>query len=396
MPIWAWFRSSLVIWLLPLMAYTVTVFRNDQLLYGDGSPYWAASLKTDALLLLCMLVAVAAAAEGTRLRRANLIIVSSARLPVTRLAWPVAMVAVPTSLLLLIAVCSVGGAPAWQVWGTAVLSLVAWSAVGLAIGIWLPVVMALPAALVAAYLWVAVTPAIEPPWLRHMSGRWDGCCSLDTVPDPTVAWGSVVCSVGLIAVATVLIALRFHGRAGRLVLAAVLAVIVVGTGATAHGIAGDAGHLPRVPRLDRPICTGSEPRVCLWPERAPGLQPVADDVAAIIRHWRNLGIAVPATWSEAAQRTSKEVASARINVTAGPASYPETLAQGLVDGCQPPLGTVNEDELQEHDVLQWLIAHSSAPSPLPPPSPALEATLALPEAEQAALINTRLAQWWCP
>lgn len=163
MPLWALWRRNWAVWMMPITGLVVATWNNTQLPFFDHYPYWVAAQKTGALIILGMATSIAGAAEGAWQRRGRLNEQPTGRGLLVRFGLPILMAWLPTALLLMIGITAVGGIAAWQLWLTSLISLFAWTCLGMALGALLRPVIALPVSVLAAFGWFAFTPAIEPP-----------------------------------------------------------------------------------------------------------------------------------------------------------------------------------------------------------------------------------------
>jgi hypothetical protein len=188
-----------------------------------------------------------------------------------------------------------------------VLDLVAWAAVGFAAGVVLPVPVAVPVGILLPFVWLAFVPAMDPVWLRHLTGMFRDCCSLNQAMAPAAIWASVLADLGILAAAAILVGgwteVRRRGgpRLGRaipLVAAGLALTLFLRAGV---GLVSGMTYAPVVPR-DPALLTCHELSgltLCLWPEHAPeadALAVVASDVRA---KWVAAGVEAPAAFTEA-------------------------------------------------------------------------------------------------
>src|SRR5450759_2082972 len=201
--------------------YGTALYPSDH--YGLG----ATAMGTGALPFVAGFTAAAAAWEGARLRRtvwwspnvrSRLAIAAWAVLPSVLIGFVAFLAAVGVLL-----VRSGATLPDPVLLAVATLDLVAWAVVGFAAGILLPVPVAVPVGILLPFVWLAFVPALDPVWLRHLTGMFRDCCgnAQDLAPAAVVA--SVLADIGLIAAASVLIA---GHRSARRIGASVLALTV--------------------------------------------------------------------------------------------------------------------------------------------------------------------------
>jgi hypothetical protein len=166
-----------------------------------NQPTWAgASARSTTILFLAgPLAAGCAAWEMSRLRRAQIAALAPARSVAVIAAWSalpsfaLGVVCVLTALLT--AVPMVSGVPGSldpRPVVIAVLVVAAHTLLGAAAGWLLSPYLSIPLALVASYVWHVYPRAIEPLWIRHLTGStWTDCCEVDEMADPEpvkVSW----------------------------------------------------------------------------------------------------------------------------------------------------------------------------------------------------------------
>lgn len=182
------------------------------------------------------------------------------------------------------------GAPRIDVLAAGVLSTVGYAAMGFAVGRLLPRVVAAPAAFLVTWLWVAYTPAIEPLWLRNLTGHLGtSCCGLDVQLAPHALAAPAVVAIGILGAAAAMLAV------GRLRAALVVALALVVTGVTAGGLlVRDLGADPVVARQGAQECQTAEGTTwCAWPEHADRLERAVPRLATAIAGLRSAGLLMP-------------------------------------------------------------------------------------------------------
>jgi hypothetical protein len=297
-----WFALPIV---LLAGGYGTALYPADH--YGLG----ATAMGTGALAFIAGFTAATAAWEGARLRRtvwwsptvrSRLAIVAWAVLP-SVLVGVVAFLAAVGVLL----VRSGATLPDLPVLAVATLDLVAWAVAGFAAGILLPVPVAVPVGLLLPFVWLAFVPAIDPVWLRHLTGMFRDCCGLTEDLAPAAVWASVLADIGIIAAAAVLIGgwttARRHGGSilalAVPLVASVLALVLL----LRAGVALVSGmtYAPVVPR-DPALLTCRERAVltlCVWPEHVPQADEIATVASDVRSRWLAAGIEAPAVFTEA-------------------------------------------------------------------------------------------------
>lgn len=270
------YRATL--WLAPaiLFAY-LHVNQTLTNLGGWSKTATAISTSTASVFLLAPAAAAVAAAQAGRLRRANvegwaprrarLVIVADAARP-TFVTAAGALVG-----LVLVSMLRVGGSLGG--WGltapAAVLSslvvLAAGVAAGAALGLAVTGLVAVPSVLIASYLWFVWPIAIEPFWIRHVTGFRSSCCMVSSALAPGALVAPALLSTGALAGVAILLsrrprlAVRVVAAAGAIAFAAIAARATV----------ADLGPDPTIARTEGLQCTttvtghSTTPRtLCMW------------------------------------------------------------------------------------------------------------------------------------
>ena len=317
-----WFALPIV---LLAGGYVTALYPSDH--YGLG----ATAMGTGALPFVAGFVAATAAWEGARLRR-SVWWSPAVRSRLEIAAWAVlpSVVIGVVAMLAAIAVLLVrSGAtmPDLTLIAVGTLDLVAWAAVGFAAGILLPVPVAVPVGILLPFVWLAFVPAMDPVWLRHITGMFRDCCGLNEAMAPAAVWASVLADLGFIAAAAVLVAGRLASlRAGASALALALPL--------AAGVALVAGmtYAPVVPRdpalLDCRESSGLT--LCVWPEHAPEADVLLSTAVAVRGRWAAAGIQSPAVITEAHRSTAPAGSLPVLFSGAAPDDVITVLAGGLV------------------------------------------------------------------
>jgi hypothetical protein len=297
-----WFALPIV---LLAGGYGTALYPSDH--YGLG----ATAMGTGALAFVAGFTAATAAWEGARLRR-TVWWSPTVRSRLAIVAWAV----LPSVLIGLVALLAAVGvllarsgatAPDLTLIAVGTLDLVAWAVVGFAAGILLPVPVAVPVGILLPFVWLAFVPAMDPVWLRHLTGMFRDCCGNAQDMAPAAVWASVLADVGIIAAAAILVGgwtdVRRHGgsllgRAVPLVASGLVLVLFVRAGV---GLVSRMTYAPVVPR--DPALLACRERagltLCLWPEHAPEADALAAIASEIRTKWIAAGIEAPAVFTEA-------------------------------------------------------------------------------------------------
>jgi len=145
-----------------------------------------------------------------------------------------------------------------------IAAVLAWSVVGAALGLWLPTVIALPAALVAPYLAMTYPASWTPLWLRHLTGVLFDCCSSSDRVSPAAVLASLLMMGALIGLSLAALEVRLGPSKPRLDRVALMVVATVSLAVAGVSSARALGALPTEARpASELVC---ERNVCVWPE----------------------------------------------------------------------------------------------------------------------------------
>ncbi|HEY8503351.1 MAG TPA: hypothetical protein VIL46_02135 [Gemmataceae bacterium] len=349
-------RISPAVWCGPFLLAVVLMLVRSSLsevtdVYGPA----LTAKGTLAVLILAPACAAGAAWEGGRLRRAGWM-----GQPHVRSRLTVALVAVAPVLAVGLAVQAAAVAVPLAASGAgpdvplALLApgvIAAHTLLGFALGTLLPTAVAAPAALLGVYAWMAVPPALEPLWLRHLTGYVDGCCAADEVPAPRALAGALIVAGGVAGTAALL--LRARPRpAGRLLALLPVALALAAGASLVRGMGPD----PVADRSGPLACAPGQPRVCMWPEHRARLAEVAGVAAEAGRAWRQLGIVLPREFSERRPgRLPPGVVSFGISQTAPRETVYLELANSLLRASVPACAS-GDPEYQGWEAMDYLTA----------------------------------------
>ncbi len=175
---------------------------------------------------------------------------------------------------------SLYGSPQLAVIALGALVIIAWAALGYAIGLWVPHPATAPIVALASYLFLVVDSSHSLAWTSLLAGVDQGCCGLNVAPRTGALAGQALVLTGLIGVGLLLIAgRRWQSRArrpgGGLTLRSVGAI-----GLVAALIAGGVGELrtgngallvSSPPPSHYPCARAEGLTVCVWPAERPQL-----------------------------------------------------------------------------------------------------------------------------
>ncbi len=268
---------------------------------GTADPYWLdlSSKATIPVLFLAPGFAALSAWDAARWRvLAACAVRSWPAIAVRQLALVAAGTGITFAATLAILVATnapAAGFPRLDVLILGVLATTSYAAVGFAIGRFLPRLVAAPLAFVAVWIWVAYTPAVQPFWLRNVTGNLGtSCCAIDTqlAPHALLAPASLTVAL-LIAVMIALWPRPFRARWA-------VSGLAVALGATlAAHLASPLGADPVEARRGTQHCIEDAGTTwCAWPEHADELRDGVPSLARAASALRRTGLAVPTTLRE--------------------------------------------------------------------------------------------------
>jgi len=323
-------RAMPALWLaVPMIlvagAYGMALYPSDH--YGLG----ATAMGTGALPFVGGFVAATAAWEGARLRRpvwpvpmvrSRLAVATWAVLP-SMLVGAAAVLAATAVLL----VRSNAAMPDVRVLAVVAVDLVAWAAAGFALGIVLPVPVAIPAAILLPFVWFAFVPAVHPVWLRHITGMFRDCCGLSEDLSGAAVLASVLADLGILLAAAAAVGSLPAPR--RLAVAALALVVPVVVAAV---LVAGMTYAPVSPRDTSLLgCrTSSGATLCVWPEHTAEADAILSTVVAVEGRWVAAGIKAPPLVTEAGRSTAPAGSIPVLFNGSAPDDVVSTLAAGLV------------------------------------------------------------------
>jgi len=337
MPLRTLLRSSSATVVAPLLVGFVLLALDDDLTAWVTTGYWLSATGGASFALPFAATACAGigAWEGTRLQRGRVFDQAPARSALA-ITFPVLLPAVAAGLLgmaaaVLMSATAAGVGPGLPhpgfvaVW---VLVLGANTLVGYLLGCRFGPLIAVPLALIGAFIANAYPSSWHILWLRHLiGGGLSGCCAVDQSVDTRALWAATVFTAALCLAAALLI----HHRAS----AAAVAAAVLVTAAGGGGAALVAYDLAADPVQARPetelVCRGDRPRICLWPE-VTDPRTVRDRTRQATIRLRDAGVAVPATLTMAAHPGE---GAAKLAIL--PDDDPTEIPAGIASGLLPPI-----------------------------------------------------------
>ena len=176
-----------------------------------------------------------------------------------------------------------------------------WALAGMAVGVAVRPALSVPLSLMVPVLWLIMLPASQTLWLRHLTGGWPSCCSVNS----TLSWRAILATWTVLAsvLAASLLVLGTRGRAmgprPRMV-AGLVAVLVTGGLVGGASMVRGMGPDPIAPRTHGLRCdVVAEAKVCVWPEHEAAAARFKPVVATVFPVWRQAGVALPEVITEA-------------------------------------------------------------------------------------------------
>ncbi|MSS45204.1 hypothetical protein FYJ43_03890 [Cutibacterium sp. WCA-380-WT-3A] len=295
-------RVSPGIWLAPVMALISMTHFDVPATRG----YALASATRDAysLLLVAALSCAAGAWEGHRLQTGGVLsgVARRSRFAIMAAPWASAVV-VPTALDIVIfirdgAFTSIDAVP---VIVTTIATAWVWALAGMAVGVAVRPALSVPLSLIVPVLWLIMLPASQTLWLRHLTGGWPSCCSVNS----TLSWRAILATWTVLAsmLAASLLVLWTRGRAmgpRPRIVAGLVAVLVAGGLVGGASMVRGMGPDPIAPRTHGLRCDMvAKAKVCVWPEHEAAAARFKPVVATVFPVWRQAGVTLPEVITEA-------------------------------------------------------------------------------------------------
>lgn len=208
----------------------------------------------------------------------------------------------------------------------AILLLGFWSLFGAALGRTMPVALAVPLSVIAAFFGVAYPEALSDMAVRHVAGLHSSCCLLQTSMDARLLVAPLVFYLVAAGLALWVVLVPSRRRAAAAIAGSV--VVFLGCYGLVRPISTVNGEVARDPA--QLVCAGERPLLCLWPEQLHLREQIHGVAAHVTASMAAQGIGVPSTvtvvgeaeWVYAAgsaRRTDAEVAQSLINGLVVPA-----------------------------------------------------------------------------
>lgn len=330
---WVPLTSSTVV-LSPLLVVIGVVVSMSNASFVDA--YWLdlSSKSTVSVLFLAPALAALAAWDASRWR---ILMTAAARSWVALLVRHLAFVAVTTSVTFGIALFALYaqvpptvGTPRFDVLALGIGVVTAYAAVGFLLGRFLSGLVAAPLAFGAIWVWVAYTPAIEPFWLRNVTGNiGTSCCSLDSELVPLALVAPAIVAVTLLCCTVVVLTWSNRSSAW-----AGSSVAVAGALLGAASMMSSVGADPVQTRSGDQTCVEVDVRqFCAWPEHAAALAEATPRLNETARRLDDAGLRLPTTLRE----NKKDPHGWSFSLGAdSPDFWSQTLAVSPLDELPPP------------------------------------------------------------
>lgn len=336
-------------WLSPLLILVAIAYSGTLVLAADRYSLERWSQGTFVVFFIAPLAGAMSAWEIGRLRGGGQLLYPAVRSRlaiVANMLWPALLV---TGVVLAISGLYVAGSfpPVVRALDLAFI-VIAQMSVGAGLAFWLPRLVAAPVVLVGGYLWLVMPLALEPLWLRNLTGLWSSCCDISDEIAPQALAATLIVHTGVIVFG---LALMFARKVwvGLTVGAACLAV----SGAVGAALVTDFGPDPVRARTTSLACSTDQVTICVWPEHEENLVTIASTTRSAVASWRASGIPAPGAWTEA------KVGSGGVYFQAPSAPDEGAIRAAITYALLPPVPACADDQaypagqLREY-VFYWL------------------------------------------
>jgi hypothetical protein len=151
-----------------------------------------------------------------------------------------------------------------------------YTAVGYLVGRIAPAVIAVPLAALGSFVVMTSPVAMEPVWLRHLTGaNYDNCCAVDQVHADEILAGAALFN-GSVAISMILVVSL--GAWMRILGIVPLAAGVIGA---VGFVAPMDWHTGKERSISEADCVGEAPRVCTWPEQHSSAEYIHAQAASV-------------------------------------------------------------------------------------------------------------------
>ncbi|WP_067484109.1 DUF7224 domain-containing protein [Actinomadura hibisca] len=299
MPIHRLLRSSAAVYLFPLVAlYLAVTLQDAQQFLQDNWRAGSVLASSAALSAFAPAGAALGAWEAWRLRRAGVHPGVAVRSPLTVMAGALlpilAFALLGTAAAYAVVASQLGGLPGGPdplVIAVGVLVTIAWTTAGFVVGRWAHPAIGVPVMMVGTWLWLSYPAAMEPLWLRHLTGYNEGaCCETGAVLD-----GRAIVAQAIIAGAlTTASAGAWCLHTVRTICWTPLAALPVAAVITGVLLVQGLGPTAQRPRTSGLACRSHQGvEVCVWNERRAQLDRAARIVVPAARVLTRTGLPMP-------------------------------------------------------------------------------------------------------
>lgn len=306
----SWRMASLWVFL-PLTLLASQMFLGSVFPADEAYPLADQVRAFGSIALIYPLICASAAIAGARIKRSDILNHPLRRRPRAFIGATLALA--PGVVAFVVTVVTMGmysfmmsasAFVAWPMIVCAIVSAAAYSLLGMALGLRLPALLAIPLAILIPYMLVAIPPALDVQWLRHLTSVNTSCCAIDQTLSGRAVSVFVLFHVALAAASVAFIArARAVSEPRRRALLGYGGAALVG--AVAVGAAQPLPYAPVSERAGRPDCAVTAGfDVCLWPEHASSRAAVAPVLKKVRAIADETGVKVPTRLVERPQQTS--------------------------------------------------------------------------------------------
>lgn len=416
------FSAAPVPLLIPVLAAMLLVGVQGPEGSGEGYATAVVANTISGLAFTIPLMCVGSAWEAGRIRAAGVLRLPWAR-PVAAILGPSIAFAATPLVILYLATVLFQATPRGRDWilvSFGVLLIGVWAFLAFAMGLLLPRIVALPAALIVAGVTLILPVANYPFWIRHVTGTWTGCCHTNEVFSGQVLGASSIV-VGVLLI-TAVMAIWYYWRAratmsvanpatAKALVVAVAVTLVPGVLLIplAASMVEEFHYSAAEPRpAAEVVCDEGQPTLCLWPEHEKIRAETRKIADAAFSVWRERGIVVPAALDESVRRPTADRRPLVISTGSMPDEMLSSVASGvagadlcpvrfdgyLVVGPDDPAVAASEHATQVAQA--WLVTEANPGQDLsqvlpPPVTSELMALRRQPAEVQRDLINAAIA-----
>ncbi|MFE0106943.1 hypothetical protein [Streptomyces sp. NPDC059009] len=297
MPVRFWLRSQAALYAVPLMLALAYYFLRSSLVDLGDNWFRATAIAGGVVVVTAPVGGALAAWEADRLRRGRVYSRPGARSMAVVVGWSLwptvlACLVLQGAALALVwpAMADVPGLPEPRLALVTFAVTLGFVAVGFAVGRRIRPVLSVPLLLVGGWIALAYPAAMEPFWIRHLTGNLRTCCSTNQVPDARALIAPSLVALGAMA-ASGLVALR--RRPGKLLVGAAL-MTVAAVLASAIGLVHGMGWQAAKPRTEGLRCAPERGvEICLWPEDEARREWAADRLVTAAHRLHAAGLPLP-------------------------------------------------------------------------------------------------------